>query len=154
MGASAPRLHPEFPAAEWSPEILAAYELTHLGFYTASPLEVERHAERLAEEFSVASIAELVDYPDKAPACVCAIITNLSLRTTKKGEKMAWLTLADATVAIEGAVFPNAFQSLVNRAQRPEVCDAAGRLVEAIDTAAEHKKRAPRSSSRRSRTSS
>jgi DNA polymerase III subunit alpha len=99
-------------AAEWSPEILAAYELAHLGFYTASPLEVERHAVRLAEEFSVTGIAELVDYPDKAPASVGAIVTNLHVRTTRKGEKMAWLTLADATGAIEAAVFPNANQRI------------------------------------------
>jgi DNA polymerase III subunit alpha len=99
-------------AAEWSPEILAAYELAHLGFYSASPLEVEKHAERLAEEFSVTSIAELVDYPDKAPASVGGIVTNLRVRTTRKGEKMAWLTLADATGAIEAAVFPNAYQRI------------------------------------------
>jgi DNA polymerase-3 subunit alpha len=109
LGAGAVRY---IPSAEWSPEILAAYELAHLGFYTASPLEVEKHAERLAEEFSVTSIAELVDYPDKAPASVGAIITNLRLRTTKKGEKMAWLTLADATGAIEAEVFPNAYAHL------------------------------------------
>lgn len=30
-------------------------------------------------------------------------------RMTKNGEKMAWLTLADATGAIEAAVFPQAF---------------------------------------------
>jgi len=35
-------------------------------------------------------------------------------RMTKKGEKMAWLTLADATGAIEAAVFPNAFARLVD----------------------------------------
>jgi DNA polymerase-3 subunit alpha len=99
-------------AAEWSPEILAAYELAHLGFYTASPLEVEKQAERLAEEFSVTSIAELVDYPDKAPASVSGIVTNLRLRTTRKGERMAWLTLADATGAIDAAVFPNAFERI------------------------------------------
>ena len=98
--------------AEWSPEIIAAYELAHLGFYTASPLEVQKHAQRLVEEFGVVSIAELVDYPDKAPASVGAIVTNLRLRTTKKGEKMAWLTLADGTGAIECAVFPNAYARL------------------------------------------
>ena len=37
-------------------------------------------------------------------ASVGAIVTNLRLRMTKKGEKMAWLTLADATGAIEAAV--------------------------------------------------
>jgi DNA polymerase III alpha subunit len=66
-------------AAEWSPEIVAAYELAHLGFLTASPLEVRKHAKRLAEEFGVTNIAELVDYPDKAPASVGAIVTNMRL---------------------------------------------------------------------------
>jgi len=33
---------------------------------------------------------------------------------TKKGEKMAWLTLADATGAIEAAVFPQAFARLAD----------------------------------------
>ena len=49
---------------------------------------------------------------------------------------------------------PDYVRQLVNRAQRPEVRAAAGRLVEAIDAAAEHKKRAARSSSRRSRSTS
>jgi DNA polymerase III subunit alpha len=100
------------PMAEWSPETVAAFELAHLGFYTASPLEVQRHAKRLSEEFNVTNIAELVDLPDKAPATVGAIITNLRLRHTRKGEKMAWLTLADAIGAIEAAVFPQAFARL------------------------------------------
>ena len=98
--------------AEWSPEVIAAYELAHLGFYTASPVALLTHAKRLAEEFGVTNIAELIDYPDRAPASVGAIVTNLRVRTTKKGEKMAWLTLADATGAIEAAVFPNAYARL------------------------------------------
>jgi hypothetical protein len=39
--------------AEWSPEVVAAYELAHLGFYTARPVETHTHAKRLAEEFGV-----------------------------------------------------------------------------------------------------
>lgn len=104
------------PTGEWSPETIAAYELAHLGFYTASPLEVQRHAARLSEEFGVTPIAELVDHLDKAPASVGAIVTNLRLRMTRKGEKMAWLTLADATGAIEAAVFPQAFARLADAA--------------------------------------
>jgi DNA polymerase-3 subunit alpha len=77
-------------------------------------LEVQRHEKHLTEEFGVTSIAELVDYPDKAPASVGAIVTNLRLRLTKKGEQMAWLTLADATGAIEAAVFPQAFARLAD----------------------------------------
>jgi DNA polymerase-3 subunit alpha len=100
------------PSAEWSPETVAAFELAHLGFYTASPHEVARHARRLTEEFGVTSIAELVDFPDHTTASVGAVVTNLRLRLTRKGEKMAWLTLADATGAIEAAVFPQAFARL------------------------------------------
>ena len=60
---------------------------------------MQKHADRLSEEFGVINIAELVDFPDRAPASVGAIVTNLRLLTTRKGEKMAWLTLADATGA-------------------------------------------------------
>lgn len=77
---------------------------------------MQRHAKRLTEEFGVTNIAELVDYPDKAPASVGAIVTNLRLRMTKTGEKMAWLTLADATGAIDAAVFPQAFARLADSA--------------------------------------
>jgi len=38
-------------------------------------------------------------------------------RTTKKGERMAWLTLADGTGAIECAVFPNAYERLAETSQ-------------------------------------
>jgi hypothetical protein len=48
---------------------------------------------------------------------------------------------------------PDYVRQLVIRAQRPEVRAAAGRPVEAIDAAAERKKRASRSSNRRSRAS-
>jgi DNA polymerase-3 subunit alpha len=64
---------------------------------------------RLSEEFGVAPIAELVDLPDRAPAVLAGIVTALRVRTTKKGERMAWLTLADATGAVEAAVFPRAY---------------------------------------------
>jgi hypothetical protein len=61
-----------------------------------------------------------------------------------KGDTLAQVAMHD----------PDYVRQLVNRAQRPEVRAAAGRLVEAIDAAAEHKKRASRLSSRRSRPSS
>jgi len=48
---------------------------------------------------------------------------------------------------------PDYVRQLVIRAQRPEVRAAAGRLVDAIDAAAEHKRRTSRTSSRRSRAS-
>jgi hypothetical protein len=46
-------------------------------------------------------------------------MTNLRLRNTRKGEKMA-LTLADATGALEAAVFPNAYQRLLGESDQGE----------------------------------
>jgi hypothetical protein len=60
-----------------------------------------------------------------------------------KGEKLGQVAVSN----------PEYIRQLVIRAQRPEVRAAATRLVEAIDAAAEHKRRTPRSSSRRSRAS-
>src|SRR5262249_6027149 len=60
-----------------------------------------------------------------------------------KGEKLGQVAVSD----------PDYIRQLVIRAQRPEVRAAAARLVVAIDAAAEHKRRAGRSSSRRSRAS-
>jgi len=97
---------------EWPPEVTAAFELAHLGFYCQAPHEVQRHAKRLAEEFGAVSIAELVDYPDRAPISVAGIVTTLRVRTTKKGEPMAWLVLSDGTAGLECAVFPVAYQKL------------------------------------------
>jgi len=97
---------------EWPPEVTAAFELAHLGFYCLATHEVQRHAKRLAEEFGVVSIAELADYPDKAPVSVAGIVTTLRVRTTKKGEAMAWIVLSDGTAGLECAVFPSTYQKL------------------------------------------
>jgi len=60
-----------------------------------------------------------------------------------KAEKLGQVAMTD----------PNYIRQLVIRAQRPEVRAAAARLIEAIDAAAEHKRRASRSTGRRSRAS-
>ena len=67
---------------------------------------------RLAEEFGVVSIAELVDYADKAPVASLASSPTLRVRTTKKGEQMAWIVLSDGTAGLECAMFPSAYQKL------------------------------------------
>jgi hypothetical protein len=60
-----------------------------------------------------------------------------------KGENMGQVAVSD----------PDYIRKLIFRAQRPEVRAAACRIVEALDAAAEHKRRASRSSGRRARTS-
>ena len=55
-----------------------------------------------------------------------------------------------ATLAEVAMHDPDYVRGLVNRAQRPEVREAAGRLVSALEAAAEHKPRAARGANRKS----
>ena len=55
-----------------------------------------------------------------------------------------------ATLAEVAMHDPAYVRGLVNRAQRPEVREAAGRLVSALEAAAEHMPRAPRGANRKS----
>jgi hypothetical protein len=57
-----------------------------------------------------------------------------------KGATLAEVTMHD----------PDYVRGLVNRAQRPEVREAAGRLVSALEAAADHKPRAARGANRKS----
>jgi DNA polymerase-3 subunit alpha len=95
-------------ASEWPPEVLAAYDLAHLGFYVNAPLAGEQYADEL-ERLGAVPLAELADHPDRAEVVAGAVVTALRIRNTRKGEPMAWLTLADGTGAVDAAVFPSAY---------------------------------------------
>ena len=43
---------------------------------------------------------------------IAGIITTLRVRQTKKGEEMAWLSIADPSGSVECGLFPNAYQRL------------------------------------------
>jgi hypothetical protein len=73
-------------ALEWPPEVLAADELAHLGFYVGSDLH--KHAMRIAEEFSTIDIAQLGAHPHNAPVSIAGLVTSLRVRQTKKGEEI------------------------------------------------------------------
>ncbi len=71
-----------------------------LGFYVV-PNDVQQHALRIAEEFSILDIAALAEQQHNTVVSIAGVITTLRIRQTKKGEQMAWLTLTDDTGAIE-----------------------------------------------------
>jgi DNA polymerase-3 subunit alpha len=96
---------------EWPPEVLAADELAHLGFYLAGS-DAHHRALRIAEEFSTLEIAALADHPHHAPVTIAGIITTLRIRQTRKGEEMAWLSITDPSGSVECGIFPSAYQRL------------------------------------------
>jgi hypothetical protein len=56
------------------------------------------------------------------------------------------------TLAQVALTHPEYVRQLVTRAQRPDVRTAAGRVVEALDAAAEHKRRTTRGAAHRRRS--
>jgi len=74
----------------------------------------------LAEEFGAVAIAELVDYPAKAPVSVASFVTTLRVRPTRKGEQMAWIVISDGTAKFNPTPLLPAAASACPRARRAQ----------------------------------
>lgn len=103
----APSSHdlPEIP--EWSENQILAFEKETLGLYlTGHPL-----ASYEAELNSLTiSSSRINDLPDRQEVTVGGIVNRIKRMTTKKGEKMASLTLEDLEGTIEVLLFPDIFK--------------------------------------------
>jgi DNA polymerase III alpha subunit len=108
-------------AIEWQPDVIAAYELAHLGFYTASPLG---QTNGLRPRNSALSVSPSLDYPDKRQRMWARSSPTCGFGPRRA--KMAAAYARDGTGAIECAVFPNAYERLAETASA--VVAARGRL--------------------------
>jgi DNA polymerase-3 subunit alpha len=96
-------------AAEWREEQLLAYEKELIGFYiTSHPLA--RYAEATAR-FSSFRTDVLTEIADAKEVKLCGIIGTIRETMTKKGDRMAYLTLEDLHGSVEVIVFPDLYHS-------------------------------------------
>jgi DNA polymerase-3 subunit alpha len=95
---------PDLP--EWPPNLLLAEEKAVLGFYVSSNPLAEH--EELLRRYSTANSAELKDKPEGAAVILGGLITGRRDRLTKRGTKMAILTLQDFAGTVECVVFDEA----------------------------------------------
>src|ERR1051326_1655624 len=95
-------------ASPWSgPEMLAA-EKKALGFYiTGHPLE--SHSETISKLGALSS-AELGQQDSGTRAAIAGLITDLQLRTTKKGDRFAIFRLEDQAGSVKCVVWPEPFR--------------------------------------------
>ncbi|MDY0185033.1 MAG: DNA polymerase III subunit alpha [Desulfuromonadaceae bacterium] len=100
----------DLPALEeWTDKELLLREKEALGFYiTGHPLS--RYAADI-KSFATCDSAGLVDMPDKAEVRVCGMVAGSKELITKKGDRMAFVTLEDLAGSVEVVVFPEAFQA-------------------------------------------
>lgn len=98
---------PDIP--EWPENQLLMYERELMGFYvTAHPLS--RHA-KILRNYAAASTDTLSEFRDQAEVTLGGIVDQMREITTKKGDKMAFVTLQDLTGSCEIVVFPSIYQN-------------------------------------------
>ena len=92
---------------EWPENVLLANEKESIGFYiTGHPLA--RHSETI-KRFSTCDTMGLIERADKEEVSVCGIVTGVKLLNTRKGDRMAFVTLEDLSGFVEMVVFPETY---------------------------------------------
>ena len=93
---------------EWSEDVRLAYEKEALGFYlTGHPL---KGYEKTLKELSNTDTEELKNLADRAPVMLGGIITELKETSSRKGERMAFITLEDLRGKVEVIIFSNLYR--------------------------------------------
>jgi DNA polymerase III subunit alpha len=117
---------------EWPEKILLGFEKEALGFYiTGHPLD--RHADTI-RRFATCDTAGLSERADKEEVKVCGIVAAIKELATKKGDRMAFVTLEDLSGFVEMVVFPETYQASSELLKSDEPLLVSGTLDVGEDT--------------------
>jgi len=93
---------------EWDEREKLRKEKNALGFYiTGHPLDKYKNE---VERFATVTIQDLPSTQDKSEVKIAGVIEKVKMKRTKKGDKMAVITIEDLSGSIEAIVFPELFQ--------------------------------------------
>lgn len=101
--------------AEYTKEELLGYEKEILGVYVSGhPLDeytgmVNKYITNVSSDFEVDDELGETKARDGAIATIGGLITEKTIKTTKRGQLMAFLTVEDVVGTVEVVVFPNSF---------------------------------------------
>ncbi|HVS81730.1 MAG TPA: DNA polymerase III subunit alpha [Pyrinomonadaceae bacterium] len=107
-GGQTPDRLPALPeAVAWTSAEMLSAEKKSLGFYiTGHPLDA--HAESVSQLGAVSS-GELVSLESGSRATIAGLVTDLQLRTTKKGDRFAIFRLEDQLGSVKCVLWPEPF---------------------------------------------
>jgi DNA polymerase-3 subunit alpha len=110
-GSAHAHVEPTFPnLPEWDQAERLKYERELTGFYiTAHPLA--RYAATI-NALATATTAGITEQSDGKEVRLCGIIATVKTMLTKKGDRMAYVTLEDLQGTIEVIVFPDLFKAV------------------------------------------
>jgi DNA polymerase-3 subunit alpha len=133
---AAPRSASQLPAGEeWPENVLLANEKEALGFYiTGHPLA--RHSAAI-KRFATCDAAGLAERADKEEVSLCGIVAGIKELTTKKGDRMAFVTLEDLSGFVETVIFPEVYLGAVELLKSEEPLLVRGTVDAAEETADE-----------------
>jgi len=98
---------PDLP--EWDEDQLLKCEKELIGFYiTSHPLA--RYADAVTR-FSTTSTERLSEVTESKEVRLCGLVGNVKQTLTKKGDRMAYLTLEDLNGMVEVIVFPDLYKT-------------------------------------------
>jgi DNA polymerase-3 subunit alpha len=111
---------------EWEERDLLAYEKEALGFYVSGhPLD--RFAD-VIKRLATCDSAGLNDRTDREKVRLCGIISGIKELMTKKGDRMAFVTLEDLSGSVECVVFPEAYTAAMDLLKGEEPLLLSGEL--------------------------
>jgi DNA polymerase III subunit alpha len=110
-GHEVAKIEPALPnVPEWDQAQQLKYERELTGFYiTAHPLA---RYETTVQALSTATTAGLTELSDGKEVKLCGIIATVKFMLTKKGDRMAYVTLEDLQGTVEVIVFPDLLKSV------------------------------------------
>ncbi|MEW6721002.1 MAG: DNA polymerase III subunit alpha [Thermodesulfobacteriota bacterium] len=110
----------------WSRRERLQYEKEALGFYiTGHPLESFAAEIAMYANFTTAGLAKL---KDETEVKIGGIVTGLKEKVTRKGDRMAGLTLEDQEGTVDVTVFPKTWQECRDALSSPDPVFLVGRL--------------------------
>ncbi|PNU20889.1 DNA polymerase III subunit alpha [Geothermobacter hydrogeniphilus] len=96
---------PDVP--EWEEKVKLNFEKESLGFYISGhPLA--RHKEAI-KRFATVDTASIAECGDKEEVRLCGIVSGIKELTTKKGDRMAFVTFEDLNGFVETVIFPETY---------------------------------------------
>ena len=107
-GDEEPINRPTMPEiTEWEEKQLLAFEKESLGFYiTGHPLS---RFEETLDQFTTTDAVAIQEVADKTPVRIGGLVSASRVLRTRKGDLMAFVTVADLHGSVEVVVFPEAY---------------------------------------------
>lgn len=115
---------PDIP--EWPESQLLTFERELLGFYvTTHPLS---KYEKTLKAYATASTDTLTEFRDQEEVTLGGVVDGVKEIVTKRGERMAFLTLQDLSGSCEVVVFPELYKSSSNLARKDATIFIRGKV--------------------------